>query len=88
MRQRGSSGVGTNRRRDKRIYPGRGPIGGGYTGTLGGIPPLLGGEVLVKCRRPVSFRTRLKVRNTRSVFKVCCTSDDQRRRPRAPTLNY
>eukprot|EP00976_Prorocentrum_cordatum_P046960 948575-Prorocentrum_minimum.AAC.1 len=25
---------------------------------------------------------------SRSIFKVCCISDDQRRRLRAPTLNY
>eukprot|EP00959_Pyramimonas_sp_CCMP1952_P346803 7263873-Pyramimonas_sp.AAC.1 len=36
----------------------------------------------------VSLRARLKVKNynTRGIFKVCCTSFDQRRRPRAPTL--
>eukprot|EP00959_Pyramimonas_sp_CCMP1952_P439006 9190726-Pyramimonas_sp.AAC.1 len=37
---------------------------------------------------PVSHRTRLKVKNTRGIFKVCCISDDQgRRHRRAPTLN-
>eukprot|EP00959_Pyramimonas_sp_CCMP1952_P102141 2136558-Pyramimonas_sp.AAC.1 len=46
------------------------------------------GEVSVECRRQARLRTRLNVKNTRSIFKVCCTLDDQRRRPRAPTLNY
>eukprot|EP00959_Pyramimonas_sp_CCMP1952_P093209 1951164-Pyramimonas_sp.AAC.1 len=31
-------------------------------------------EISVKCRRQARLRTRLKVKNTRSIFKVCCTS--------------
>eukprot|EP00976_Prorocentrum_cordatum_P092489 1188968-Prorocentrum_minimum.AAC.2 len=46
------------------------------------------GEVSVKRRCQARLKTRLKVKNTRSIFTVCCTSDDQRRRLRAPTLNY
>eukprot|EP00959_Pyramimonas_sp_CCMP1952_P393346 8241482-Pyramimonas_sp.AAC.1 len=33
---------------------------------------------------PASLRTRVTVTNTRGVFKVCYTSDDQRRRHRGP----
>eukprot|EP00976_Prorocentrum_cordatum_P100891 1192407-Prorocentrum_minimum.AAC.1 len=29
-----------------------------------------------------------KVKNTRGILKVCCTSFEQGRRPRAPSLNY
>eukprot|EP00976_Prorocentrum_cordatum_P064444 1177496-Prorocentrum_minimum.AAC.1 len=48
-----------------------------------------GGDVMVKCSEPREPRNRDgKVSNTRGIFKVCCTSDDQRRRLRAPTLNY
>eukprot|EP00959_Pyramimonas_sp_CCMP1952_P329945 6908386-Pyramimonas_sp.AAC.1 len=42
----------------------------------------------VKCLRQARLRARLKAKNTRGVFKVCCTSFELRRRPRAPTLNF
>eukprot|EP00976_Prorocentrum_cordatum_P091182 1188417-Prorocentrum_minimum.AAC.2 len=64
----------------------RGPAGGGQEGVRKGsgrgqegVRRGSGGKVSVKHRRPWSLRTRLKVKNTRGIFKVCCTSDAQRK---------
>eukprot|EP00959_Pyramimonas_sp_CCMP1952_P436455 9139310-Pyramimonas_sp.AAC.1 len=47
-----------------------------------------GGDLSVKSRHQARLRTRLKAKNTRGIFRVCCTSFEQGRRPRAPTMNY
>eukprot|EP00976_Prorocentrum_cordatum_P108594 1194872-Prorocentrum_minimum.AAC.4 len=48
----------------------RGCVGGGSGGSQEGVRRGFDGQVWT----PVSLRTRLKVKSTRAIFKVCCTS--------------
>eukprot|EP00959_Pyramimonas_sp_CCMP1952_P083527 1746277-Pyramimonas_sp.AAC.1 len=55
-----------------------GQVGRGSRGGLEGS----GGDLTVKSRRRASLRTRLKVKNTGGIFKVCCTVHEGHKRPK------